>query len=142
MYITAYFSNWWTPTDWLSPSVTIKDVTTNTVIASWTMSWISNGLYRYNFTWYTINKEYIIYADWWTTLSDADRYQVWNNITETPITESVNAKLPTTLDNYTNKANWKADVSNIPTKTLTIEEHNAIINWEAWAKKAWSQRFN
>ncbi len=118
MYITAYFSNEWTPADWLSPSVTIKDVTTNAVVASWTMTWIWVWLYKYNFTWYTIDKEYIIYADWWATLSDADRYQVWNNITETPIAESVNAVIPTTLDNYTNKDNWKADVSNIPINPL------------------------
>lgn len=120
MYITAYFTNAWTPITWLTPSISVIKLSDDSVVDSWTMSEISWGYYKYNFTTFDSSTEYLYTIDWWSALNNADRYKSW--VTPAEINES---NLHTYLDSYTNKKDWKATpvtVSDTSVSRFELEE--------------------
>jgi len=146
-YILSIFDTW------LNITIDIYDLLDNTKIIDniacsevWT-TWV----YKYQFSKTITSKSEFVWImkssndnHYWKIVLWGvfdDRFLDTDRTTLNNITWMSEAELHTWLDNYANKDDYKADVSNIPTETLTTEEHNSIINWEAWAKKAWSQRF-
>lgn len=79
MWITTQFTNNGIPATSLNPSISAWRVSDNNLIEHGNMSHISNGLYKYNFSTYDDNVDYIFQADGGETLLDIDRYQFGNN---------------------------------------------------------------
>lgn len=75
MYIISYFSDNGVPKTGLSPTLTVIDVSDDSVdVNAENMTEISNGFYKYNFTTYDTKKDYAMISNGGATLSDSDRY--------------------------------------------------------------------
>ena len=89
--IAVSFTDWWAPKTWLTPTITIIDLSGNTMVENWTLKELWYGWYIYNFDRYSPEKVYLYVFDWWSALtSDYDRYKFGGN----------------ELDAYSNKYSW------------------------------------
>lgn len=80
--VIARFKNSGIPATGLNPTVTIRDKTDNKLVTSASMTEMSNGFYKYDFTAFSILNSYIFDFDGGVTLSDTDRYpeEAWQGI--------------------------------------------------------------
>ena len=75
MWVTVCFTNFGTPETGLSPTVRIRDLSTDAlVVTDAAMAEVGDGWYKYDFTLYDEEKDYAIRCDGTDTLSDSDRY--------------------------------------------------------------------
>ena len=75
MYVVAFFTDEGTPKTGLTPTIRIRDLSTDSlVITDASMSESGDGFYKYNFTSYDSYKDYSIRCDGGSSLSDTDRY--------------------------------------------------------------------
>lgn len=89
--IAVSFTDGWVPKTWLTPKITIIDLSGNTMVENWTLKELWYGWYIYNFDRYSPEKVYLYQFDGWSALSnDYDRYQFGGNY----------------LDAYSNKYSW------------------------------------
>jgi len=89
--ILVQFKDAWIPKEWLSPTISIREIDWDLVVDWAGMTEIDNWRYSYEYWDYVTTRTYLIDADWWSSLSDSDRY--FSNINE--------------LDSYQNKWAWK-----------------------------------
>lgn len=107
--ITTYFTNWWVPALWLSPTINIWENNGTVRITDWALYEIAWGFYWYSFDNYSNDKIYLYRIDGWNTLSDWDRYIFGNN----------------ELDSYSYKYSWgrtAAPIANYTPHLSKIEE--------------------
>jgi len=128
MYITAYFTNAWTPITWLTPSISVIKLSDDSVVDSWTMSEISWGYYKYNFTTFDSSTEYLYTIDWWSALNNADRYKSWVTSLEVDNDAIATAVWNKDVSWYTTD-NWSAwyELQQWGWGGLTPEESEAIL---------------
>lgn len=81
MYAIAFFTKAGTPQNGLSATITITDLSDDSVIVNGAaMTHSNNGIYKYNFTAYNYKKEYSYLCDGSATLTDAERYKFAGNL--------------------------------------------------------------
>lgn len=81
MLMTAFFTNKGVPAEGLSPTIRILTYDGTIVINDQAMLEIGSGFYKYNFTTYDEDLDYVIRADGTNTLSGSDRYVYSSNET-------------------------------------------------------------
>jgi len=80
MYITAFYTNEGVPATGLSPTIRIRNVSTDAlIITDAGMSEVGDGWYKYFFSTYDETFEYAIRCDGGATLADSDRYKYAGN---------------------------------------------------------------
>jgi len=126
MWLVVAFTNGGVPVTGLSPTVTVHDLSDNSVaVNAATMSEVGNGFYKYDFTTYDSTKDYAVLFDAGADTVDA-RY-VFSGTTSQPeiaaLQSSVDA-LPTATDvrieidtNSTKLANLDTTVSSRASQT-------------------------
>lgn len=74
--VTAFFTDDFAPITGLSPTLDIYRVSDNTqVVTSGAMTEIAGGYYKYDFSAYDDDEEYVIIADGGATLDNTERYK-------------------------------------------------------------------
>jgi len=81
MNIISYFSDSGVPKTGLTPSITITKLDGTVVINSQPMIEVSNGFYKYDFSAYDEDEDYLISSDGGSALNDSDRYLSGTNET-------------------------------------------------------------
>lgn len=77
--ISTFFTDWWVPAIWLSPTINIWEQNGTVRITDWALYEIAWGFYWYNFDNYSNDKVYLYRIDGWDVLADSDRYVFGNN---------------------------------------------------------------
>ncbi len=76
MYVIANFTSSGIPESGLTPNIAIYRIADNTrIVATTTMTEITNGSYKYNFVTITASEDYDIWIDGGNTLDSTDRYK-------------------------------------------------------------------
>lgn len=76
MYVIAQFTNSGVPESGLTPNISIYRIGDNAlIVATTTMTEITNGAYKYNFDALAVNEDYDIWVDGGVALNDAERYK-------------------------------------------------------------------
>jgi len=81
MLIIAFFTEDGTPKTGLSPTLDVWKVDGTQPVTAQAMTEIAGGFYKYDFTTYDEDEDYVIRADGTATLSVADRYVFSTNET-------------------------------------------------------------
>jgi len=81
MLIMTFFTDNGVPKTGLTPSLSIIDSDGNVAVNAQSMTEISLGFYKYNFSTYDEDKDYGIVSDGGSSLSDNERYKVQSNET-------------------------------------------------------------
>lgn len=113
MLISSFFTDWWSPRTWLSPTIKIYDlkksieiVTSDPCVEVW---W---WFYKYDFSKYSGTNEYVMLIDWWDVLEDWERYCiVWND----------NSVKMEEISHYAQSANTHAQYNNFLQKLDLLE---------------------
>jgi len=80
MWIVSFFSNNGVPKTGLIPTLTIIDVSDNSIIINAeAMTEMNNGFYKYDFSAYDDMKDYTMISDGTATLPAAERYVTSSN---------------------------------------------------------------
>ena len=80
MQILAFFTSNGSPAAGLSPTIRIREIPAGTlVITDAAMTEIGDGSYSYNFTGYSVSKDYAIRCDGGSTLTGSERYTYAGN---------------------------------------------------------------
>ena len=81
MWITVFFTHGGEPKTGLSPSVSVWDVSDDSlVVNAQTMSEIAGGWYKYDFSGYVELEEYVVTCDGGSTLGIFERYADGANV--------------------------------------------------------------
>lgn len=76
VWITAFFTEGFSPKTGLSPIVDVYRISDNfRVVAAQTMTQIGGGYYKYNFADYDDTEEYVVIADGGVGISNMERYK-------------------------------------------------------------------
>lgn len=98
MQLVAFFTETGTPKTGLSPTVSVWKVSDNSqVVNAAAMSAIGSGWYKYDFTTYDPNVEYVITFDGTSTLVGNDRYK---HATNDSLTQDMQRVLGMVLHNH------------------------------------------
>lgn len=134
MDILSFFSTNKSPTTWLSPTITIKDVAGTEYVLNWNMSEVGEWFYNYEFE-ADEAVSYIIISDWWDdNLDSRTTYWWWQ------IIEEASAKNIKDIENYVIWANRgvEAIINKINKETKEANEwlfENVIAKLEQWTNK-------
>jgi hypothetical protein len=75
MFVTAFFTSAGVPEPGLTPTLRIRDVSTNAlVVTDDSMTEVGDGWYKYDFTVYDPDTDYVVRCDGGAGLSGSDRY--------------------------------------------------------------------
>lgn len=81
MNIISYFSENGVPKTGLTPSITIRELDGTIKVNAQNMTEVAAGFYKYDFTDYDEDEDYLISVDGGSSLSDSDRYLANTNET-------------------------------------------------------------
>ncbi len=81
MNIIVFFTSSGIPKEGLSPIIRILKIDGTTIVNDEAMTEISSGFYKYDFTTYDEDEDYVIRADGTSTLQNSERYAYSTNET-------------------------------------------------------------
>lgn len=81
MNIISYFSENGVPKTGLTPEITVTKLDGTITVNAQTMTEVSNGFYKYNYSTYDEDEDYLISVDGGSSLNDRDRYLANTNET-------------------------------------------------------------
>jgi len=81
MLIISFFTDLGTPKTGLSPTLDVWTAGGSQVVTTQAMTEIAGGFYKYDFTTYDEDEDYVMVADGTTTLSGSERYVYSTNET-------------------------------------------------------------